>query len=207
MVWEPAREVWDAGEHAQGRLAYVGGSVIGPNETVQRPPGAGAVVLAEYLKAHFEGVNSVGIRRGAAVVKPLIDPVTGLARGRDIHEEGRALDVMIAAKRFGPPVADWLVLNALQLGVQYVIWDSVEWSVSQRGPAWESYHGTNPHTDHVHCEVIPIMAQSATLMREALSHETTEGVQWGKWAALGAAAWFAREVWKRQRRRGRRSTV
>lgn len=76
------------------------------------------------------------------------------------HGTGRALDVF-ASPTNGDEVANWLVRNASDLGVQLVIWNRTLWIVSASGPRIRSYGGPNPHTDHVHAELTRAAANSA----------------------------------------------
>ena len=215
MVWRPPSAVVAAGVAAQRELHYIGGSVPGPGESLQLAPGRGAVALAQYIRAHFPGVSSVGLRRGSEVQRPAVG-ADGALRRRDIHEEGRALDVMLDRVSAGAAVADWLVLHAVHLGVQLVIYDRVEWSAG-RGAAWENYGGSDPHTGHVHLELVPVMAASADLMWSALGSIDSEvqrllvGLAVGGGVALaGLVAWLylrkpsaaqkRRRVQKRKRR-------
>ena len=186
MVWNPPGSVVAAGNAAQGRIAYVGGSQILDQEVIQRAPWPGAGVLAAWIMRHFEGVYSVGLRRGISVQRPVMNE-DGSLRRRDIHEEGRALDVMIRSRAAGEVIANWLVLNAQTLGIQLVIWDNVEWSPSGSGAAWESYTGRDPHTSHVHAEVTPAWAESADKMTRALAEVESGGVS-STWLKVALAA-------------------
>lgn len=77
--------------------------------------------------------------------------------GRSIHGTGRALDIFIprirgkADNTKGDAVANWLLENASQLGVQAIIWDRAAWSV--RSKRVGRYTGQHPHDDHVHVEI------------------------------------------------------
>lgn len=75
------------------------------------------------------------------------------------HYKGLALDVMIggAPPGTGQNVANWAVNNAKNLGITYVIWNRQIWD-SRDGKGWVAYHGTSPHTDHVHISFYPNFA-------------------------------------------------
>lgn len=60
------------------------------------------------------------------------------------HYTGHALDVMTTIK--GQEITSWAIANAARLGIKYIIWNRQIW---QNGK-WTAYHGSNPHTDHVH---------------------------------------------------------
>ena len=110
---------------------------------------AGGKVLREYLKANFKGISSIGglsCRSNSANTSKM-----------SIHGIGRALDIMIpknngkANSAVGDPIANWLVLNAAAIGIQYLIWNRVRWSGSRK--SFGRYGGPNPHTDHIHVEL------------------------------------------------------
>lgn len=66
---------------------------------------------------------------------------------RSFHAEGRAGD----SSGYPAPmrtVADLLVTYADALGIQEVIYDHQRWDAISR--TWKDFHGTDPHTSHVH---------------------------------------------------------
>jgi hypothetical protein len=63
------------------------------------------------------------------------------------HYTGLAIDVMTSLQ--GQAVADWAQANAKRLSVKYIIWNRKIWDVRDN-KGWVPYHGTSPHTDHVH---------------------------------------------------------
>lgn len=73
-----------------------------------------------------------------------------------VHGTGRALDIFIprasggADNTKGDAVANYLVKNAQELGIQLVIWDRTRW-MTKRGEA--AYSGPHPHDDHIHAEL------------------------------------------------------
>lgn len=76
-----------------------------------------------------------------------------------MHGTGRALDVYVplsvgqADNDRGDPIANWLVENAEDIGVQFVIWDRTKWNISHDGRRDASYGGPHPHHDHIHIEL------------------------------------------------------
>jgi len=68
------------------------------------------------------------------------------------HYKGLAIDVMTATQ--GQAVADWAQANAKRLSITYIIWNRHIWD-SRDGKGWVPYHGTSPHTDHVHISFYP----------------------------------------------------
>jgi hypothetical protein len=62
----------------------------------------------------------------------------------------------------GDPIANWLVQNAEAIGVQYIIWNRVQWTGSRKGRKDRDYTGPSPHTDHIHVELNLDGARRAT---------------------------------------------
>ena len=168
MTWNPPPNVRAAGEALRGAIPNVQGTPLTSDNVreVQRPVQPGTRALRDFIRQRW-GVP-VGDVRGASVRKPL-RRADGSLRNRDVHEEGRGLDVMSEGDLAkGAEVANWLVLNAQRLGIQYVIFDGLEVSSSRIGEAWETYTGTNPHRDHVHVELSPAWAADGHAMRARL---------------------------------------
>lgn len=177
MTWTPPADVRAAGERLRGAVPNVQGSQLTSDDVslVQLPIQPGVRVLQSYLQNRF-GVP-VGAPRGASVRKPL-RRADGTLRRRDVHEEGRALDVMSEGNiALGTQAANWLALNSRALGVQYLIFDGTELSSARVGDAWEPYNtnvptqlGTrrSPHRDHVHVEISPAFAADGAAMARFL---------------------------------------
>lgn len=168
MTWTLPADVRAAGERLRGAVPNVQGSQLLSDDVslAQLPIQPGTRALKEALAQRFG--YAIGDARGASVRKPL-RRADGSLRKRDLHEEGRALDVMNERDRAGGErVANWLALNARDLGVQYIIFDGLELSSSLIGAAWEPYTGTNPHRDHVHVELSPAYAADGSGMRARL---------------------------------------
>ncbi len=111
---------------------------------------AGAAELRQHILASAPGVSTIygySCRQN-----------TGNPTETSVHGAGRALDIMIpmvagkANRVIGDPIANWLVLNAEAIGVQYVIWNRVRWS-GNRTPRVAAYTRSSPHIDHVHVEL------------------------------------------------------
>lgn len=82
-------------------------------------------------------------------------------RGRtapSVHGDGRAVDAYAMA---ADPVQRarmeayirWLMANAVELQVAYIIWNRRQWSWKYRSQGWRPYKGVSPHTDHAHIEL------------------------------------------------------
>jgi hypothetical protein len=120
---------------------------------------AGARDLGNYLvnrfpgAKYFQGYNCRQIRGGT---------------GMSVHGTGRAIDVFIPLHRgaadndLGDPVANWLVENASNIGIQMIIWDRTVWSGNRSGDKARYYSGEHPHHDHLHIELTPQAASKQT---------------------------------------------
>jgi hypothetical protein len=106
--------------------------------------------LRDYIRAKFPGVKSIGgynCRQNKARLTQT-----------SVHGTGRALDIMIppihnrANSAVGDPIANWLVQNAQAIGVQYIIWNWVQWTGSRTGRKDRDYK-PSPHIDHIHVEL------------------------------------------------------
>jgi hypothetical protein len=120
----------------------------------------GARVLRGYLLDNFPGIREIGgynCRQNSASPNKL-----------SVHGTGRALDIMLptiggrANSTIGDPIANWLVVNASAIGVQYLIWNRVRWSGGRRREKFARYTGPNPHRDHIHVELTLDGAQRST---------------------------------------------
>jgi len=144
--WKLPESVAAAG--AQVRLKYDGA----PSWSSRACAGklkTGADRLGDYLQEEFAAITSVG---GYACRQN-----TANRAKMSVHGTGRALDVFIpkvggsANNGKGDPVANWLVTNAAEIGVQLVIWDRTVWQAN--GKPDKQYTGPHPHDDHIHVEL------------------------------------------------------
>ena len=74
---------------------------------------------------------------------------------KSLHAVGRAADLHADAhdpsdRAKAESYIQWLILNHLELGVQYLIWNRRSWR-PDRG--WKSYSGVDPHNLHIHAEL------------------------------------------------------
>lgn len=80
------------------------------------------------------------------------------------HNDGRAVDVFYRPvseehRREGWLLAQWLVAHAVDLDIQYVIFDDLYWYSGGRRGQWRDYDAPPPgneilrHLDHVHVDV------------------------------------------------------
>ena len=120
----------------------------------------GARILRRYLLDNFPGIREIGGYN--------CRPNSASPHKLSIHGTGRALDIMIptingrANNTVGDPIANWLVLNASAIGIQYLIWNRVRWSGGRRRRKFAPYTGPNPHRDHIHVELNLDGAQQRT---------------------------------------------
>ena len=80
------------------------------------------------------------------------------------HGSGRAMDIMIplideddehsANNGVGDPIANWLLLNAHELGVSYIIWDHMNYSANSGRLSVRDEEGSagHLHTNHIHVD-------------------------------------------------------
>lgn len=88
---------------------------------------------------------------------------------RSVHSEGRAADLMNpttpAGAQWSQDLADWLVYNSAELGVQLVIHARRVWSCRYPEAGWRRYTGANPHDNHSHVELSRESARTLTVAR------------------------------------------
>jgi hypothetical protein len=115
----------------------------------------GARSLGNFLVDHFDG---------AAYFQGYNCRQIRGSSGMSMHGTGRAIDVFVpiyhgqADNDLGDPVANYLIENATELGVQFFIWDRAKWSI---GYGDRYYGGSHPHHDHLHIELTSGAAASA----------------------------------------------
>ncbi len=148
--WSPPASVIAAGTAAQhgyepARGACAGGLLPGSR------------VLGDEIERRFAG-NIASLGRGLPAVQGYNCRSVRGGSGLSVHATGRALDIFVPRSRGaadntkGDAIANWLVQNARDLGVQAVIWDRAAWSVKTKRIA--GYRGQHPHDDHVHVELV-----------------------------------------------------
>lgn len=66
-----------------------------------------------------------------------------------LHSVGRAVDLGIPTnnKALGDEIVMRIIRAATKLGVGEVIWYRKRWTAEK---GWQSYHGVDPHTGHIH---------------------------------------------------------
>lgn len=87
------------------------------------------------------------------------------------HAEGRALDIGLlvsqpSEKALGDQLFDLLIRNAVELGLDHVIWNRQIWSSAHGGP--RPHTGLSPHTDHIHVAFTRVGSQRTSFPRTIL---------------------------------------
>jgi hypothetical protein len=113
----------------------------------------GTLAFARYLRMAFPQISSAG---GFQCCRQNTSNTANLS----VHSIGRAIDLMIpringdADNTAGDEVANWLIVNAESIGVQYIAWDRMAWSAHKSpGSKFNPFNGPIPHTDHIHVEL------------------------------------------------------
>lgn len=123
----------------------------------------GALALLDYV--HSIGFGDVGCFNDRAI--------TGTTDVPSVHREGRAVDITEGNRPVGDldELTEVLAGNYAALGVQLVIYNGREWSVTTA--AWRFYDGpAGPHADHAHVELCREAAEANTveLYRDTLRY-------------------------------------
>lgn len=186
IAWNPPPDVRAA--IAAVRVREAQGSYLSDGRGVQISPPPAVAEFADQIRARFPEVRTVGLRAGSN--HHTLSTTTGR---RDVHEEGRAADIMVPSLAAGEPIANYLSRAAQVLGVQGLIWRRSAWWSDGRG--LRHYGGTSPHTDHVHAEIGPDAAQWSRAQMAA-AFRTADALQaqstgTSPWVYLGLALFTA----------------
>jgi hypothetical protein len=159
--YKPPADVREAGRAQRGNFGYESAPAWSGGANCSGTFLPGAKALGQHLVASFEGAayfqgyNCRQVRGSSSM---------------SMHGTGRAIDVFVptdssqpynnqADNDLGNPIANYLIENATELGIQYFIWDQASWSIS-RGVT-RSYGGQHPHHDHLHIELTSEAAGAA----------------------------------------------
>ncbi len=127
--------------------APVGGALglVGTNATTQKMQGG--------LPAATQTVWRAVVATFGARIKALgaWGDKAHMARN-SCHNSGRALDIHPDTKATGDAVAAWAIAHHSAFDIRLVIWFRHKCGAST-GWKWQPYHGTSPHTDHVHLSI------------------------------------------------------
>ena len=127
---------------------------------------SGAITLGNFIRDNFGTYMDLDVLgRGVQIYN--CRTVRG-GRSNSVHGDGRAVDIFIptlpggvADNAKGDRIANWLVDNAAEIGIQYVIWDQSSFR-GNRQPQSQCYTGSHPHNDHIHIELTWAAARSET---------------------------------------------
>ena len=121
----------------------------------------GAKSLMSWFLGAYRSQGAVNL--GIYVCKDVAGSAT-----RSVHGEGRATDLghdPYSRPPWGKALANALVNNSRELGVQCVIHDGRIWSGVYPHEGWRPYRGSNPHVGHIHTELTWDAARSLTAAR------------------------------------------
>lgn len=122
-------------------------------------PGAKAL-MSWYLGAYGP--------RGAANLGIYVCKTIAGSKTPSLHGDGRADDLGTAPYAYQSwlqPLADALVNNSKELGVQCVIFNRRIWSGSYPYEGWRHYGGSEPHNGHIHVELDEKTGSKLTVAR------------------------------------------
>lgn len=117
-------------------------------------------LMSWYLGAY---ADDGGANLGIYVCKDVAGTKT-----TSLHGEGRACDLGSTPYRtlpFMDDLADALVANSHELGIQCVIHDDKIWSSSYPHSGWRNYGGADPHRGHLHVELMWWAARDLTVAK------------------------------------------
>lgn len=164
-----------------------------------QPVGAGTRELAAAIRERFPFVWSTGMASGYRLDQ---------GAAWSTHHEGRAIDAMVRElggrpDPRGDELAAWLVQNASDLGVQYLIWRGTQWSA--RTGNVSPYEGAADHWDHVHVDLTRAAARTLPAVRSSTGSggEDGGGASWLELLAAAGLVWGAYKLATRPARRRR----
>lgn len=134
-------------------VSYTGAGPWNGDTSCEGAMTPGAEALRDFLTQKYPQVLTIG---GYAC-----RPIVGRGSEASVHSTGRALDIMLpvgfraeANNLEGDPIGNFLVANAEDIGIQFVIWDRTSWGGHRQQGAKERYYsGAHPHNDHLHIEL------------------------------------------------------
>lgn len=154
--WLLTAEARNAG--SQVRIPYESAPLWNGGRSCGGSLRSGSKALGRELLSRFPQVKSIGgysCRRN-----------TANGARMSVHGTGKALDVFVptrsgrANSEQGDAVANWLVANAAEIGVQLIIWNRSAWR--SNGTNEKPYGGPVPHIDHLHVELTENAARKLT---------------------------------------------
>lgn len=168
-------------------MRYTNPTVVQPGEAPQRPLAPYAVGLSRAIREAFPFLTGAGLARAA-------DRRHQVGQRRDVHEDGRALDLgvprAVRDTTQGDDVADWIVTHADLLGVQGVVWRGTDW-FPDRAMRWRQRSTETDHDDHLHVEV---SAEAARWPEEEAARRVQAALEGSAGASTGSGAGVALAV-------------
>lgn len=158
MTWQPPETlahlaIGSSTLYRNAPLAKDSGVWSPSAKRVQMPLHGGLVKLRTDVVAAFPAIRQTYMP-GRSREKPI--PATDRL---DMHQAGRACDFMVKSMDLGDYIATWLIERIEAYRIQFIVWDHMRFSAAFTGAMasrrWGPYTGKNPHTDHVHVEVMP----------------------------------------------------
>jgi hypothetical protein len=160
---------------AEKQLALVGGDALTDGFVVAKSPQAKSAPRNSSGGFSAEGCTEDDPTTGGCITKRTLlmyketkkagfDNFVGCHRngGPFEHPKGRACDWSLQKSgfssahndkmmKYGNDLMAFLVRNADELGIYYVIWYKKIWFPAS---GWKTYHGVSDHTDHVHVSML-----------------------------------------------------
>ncbi len=149
--WRVPAAVLSEGDNTS--ISYTGAGPWNGESSCEGDMTKGANSLREYLRARYPQIESIGGYN--------CRPIVGSPGTTSVHATGRALDIMLpvgfnaeAQNRLGDPIGNFLIANAEDIGIQFIIWDRTSWGAAREAGKKERYYsGQHPHNDHLHIEL------------------------------------------------------
>lgn len=141
-------------------MSILVGSYVGASTCVGFARPGNKELMAWYLGAYGnQGAANLGIY--------VCKDIAG-TRTTSLHGDGRACDLGSKPYRnlpFMDDLADALVANSRELGVQCVIHSGKIWSSSDPYAGWREYGGLDPHHGHLHAELTQEASRTLTVAK------------------------------------------
>lgn len=138
-------------------MTILSGGYVGAKRCAGKAQPGNLALMQWYLGAYADdGAANLGIY--------VCKNIAG-SSSESVHSDGRADDLGSAPYRnlpFMDDVADALVANSKELGVQLVIHNGKIWSCNYPYAGWRTYTGED-HNGHIHVELTPYWAQHLTV--------------------------------------------
>lgn len=145
MVWVPSRELVESACNVD--IRYENPSLATHDGAAQQRQLLPELKFLRNHVVHLFGVKQTWMTGRTRVMR----------KGQllDMHQSGRAVDFMVESAEQGNVIANYLLGKIADCGIQFIVWDHFRFSAAKVGAKrFGQYHGANPHTDHVHMELV-----------------------------------------------------